>query len=188
VVIVMDLDLSQARRRAKELLRAALAGDPAALARMRDDRAPRLADAQRAVANELGFPSWPALVDVAEQATARSPESQLAEAVESWGERGETELDTGLMYTPGRPVRVRVRKRSHRYDIDDLGRGVSGTGSPSGWLAEAKRVVEAEGLNVNRSGFVFVPAVEGRDIYALVTKVAEASLAVHAALLDLDDG
>jgi hypothetical protein len=58
----MELDLDQARRRAKELLRAARAGDPGALVRMRDDRAPRLADAQRAVAADLGFASWPALV------------------------------------------------------------------------------------------------------------------------------
>ena len=29
---------------------------------LREDREPRLADAQRSVANELGFPSWPALV------------------------------------------------------------------------------------------------------------------------------
>ncbi len=64
----MELDLDQARRRAKELLRAARAGDPDALARMRDDRAPRLADAQRAVAAELGFASWPALVDHVEAA------------------------------------------------------------------------------------------------------------------------
>jgi ankyrin repeat protein len=61
-VIVMDIDLAQARRRAKELLRGARAGDPDALARLRSDRAPRLADAQRAVARELGFASWPALV------------------------------------------------------------------------------------------------------------------------------
>jgi hypothetical protein len=61
--IVMKIDLEQARRRAKELLRAAHAGDHDALARMRDDRPPRLADAQRAIATELGFPSWPALVD-----------------------------------------------------------------------------------------------------------------------------
>ena len=33
---------------------------------MRDDRAPRLADAQRAVAADLGFRSWPALVAHAE--------------------------------------------------------------------------------------------------------------------------
>jgi ankyrin repeat protein len=61
-VIVMDIDLDQARRRAKELLRAARAGDSAALARLRADRAPRLADAQYAIARDLGFASWPALV------------------------------------------------------------------------------------------------------------------------------
>jgi ankyrin repeat protein len=61
-VIVMDIDLEQARRRAKELLRAARAGNPEALARLRGDRAPRLADAQYALAQELGFASWPALV------------------------------------------------------------------------------------------------------------------------------
>ena len=58
----MELDLDQARRRAKELLRDARAGDPDALARMRDDRAPRPADAQRAVAADLGFRSWPSVV------------------------------------------------------------------------------------------------------------------------------
>jgi ankyrin repeat protein len=54
----MELDLEQARRRAKERLRAARRGELV----LRDDREPRLADAQRSVANELGFASWPALV------------------------------------------------------------------------------------------------------------------------------
>ncbi len=54
----MELDLEQARRRAKERLRAARRGEIT----LREDREPRLADAQRSVANELGFPSWPALV------------------------------------------------------------------------------------------------------------------------------
>lgn len=58
----MDIDLDQARRRAKELLRAARAADPEALARLRADRAPRLADAQYAIAQDLGYASWPALV------------------------------------------------------------------------------------------------------------------------------
>lgn len=58
----MELNLDQARRQAKELLRAARAGSAEALARFRDDREPRLADAQRAVAQDLGFTSWPALV------------------------------------------------------------------------------------------------------------------------------
>ena len=54
----MELDLEQARRRAKERLRAARRGEIV----LREDRAPRLADAQRSVANDLGFASWPALV------------------------------------------------------------------------------------------------------------------------------
>jgi ankyrin repeat protein len=59
----MEISLEQARRRAKELLRAARNQDVEALARLRADRdVPRLADAQRAVAADLGFASWPALV------------------------------------------------------------------------------------------------------------------------------
>ena len=58
----MGLDLGQARTQAKELLRAAQTGDIQALSRFRADRSPRLADAQAAVARDLGFRSWPALV------------------------------------------------------------------------------------------------------------------------------
>jgi GNAT superfamily N-acetyltransferase len=60
------IDLDRARRDAKALLRAARAGDPEALRRMRQDREPRLADAQLAVARALGARSWPALVRRAE--------------------------------------------------------------------------------------------------------------------------
>jgi 3-methyl-2-oxobutanoate hydroxymethyltransferase len=61
------LDLEQARRQAKELLRAARDLDPGAVARLRRHSSPpgerpKLADAQLAVARELGFTSWPALV------------------------------------------------------------------------------------------------------------------------------
>src|SRR4051794_33841940 len=59
----MQMSLEQARRRAKELLRAARDGEPEALARLRTDRdAPRPAGAQRAIAAALGFASWPKLV------------------------------------------------------------------------------------------------------------------------------
>jgi ankyrin repeat protein len=58
----MEISLDQARRQAKELLRAARDGDSEALSRLRSDREPRLADAQRVVAAGLGFASWPALV------------------------------------------------------------------------------------------------------------------------------
>src|SRR5262245_34242990 len=60
------IDLERARREAKALLRAARAGDPDALRRMRPDREPRLADAQLVVARALGARSWPALVRRAE--------------------------------------------------------------------------------------------------------------------------
>lgn len=57
------IDVEQARRRAKELLRAARAGDADAIARLPRRHDPIvLADAQFAVARELGFASWPKLV------------------------------------------------------------------------------------------------------------------------------
>jgi ankyrin repeat protein/GNAT superfamily N-acetyltransferase len=70
-VIVMDgrrVDLARARREAKALLSAARAGDARARQRVlaaqptAADREPKLADAQLAIARELGARSWPALV------------------------------------------------------------------------------------------------------------------------------
>jgi hypothetical protein len=86
--IVMQIDLGQARRRAKELLAAARAGDEDASGWLRADREPRLADAQRAVAADLGFASWPALV----AACAAAGEEVRSEAVRT----------TELAYMPGR--------------------------------------------------------------------------------------
>lgn len=55
-------DIEQARRQAKELLRAVRAGDEAALARLAAVEAPlTLAGAQLALARELGLSSWAAL-------------------------------------------------------------------------------------------------------------------------------
>src|SRR4051812_6842686 len=71
------IDLERARREAKRLLRAARSGDAAALDRLGAAGAgagagPQLADAQRAVARELGEPSWPRLARRAEaEAIAR---------------------------------------------------------------------------------------------------------------------
>jgi ankyrin repeat protein len=59
--------LEQQRKLAKDLLRAARAGDAGAIARIRAHRTdadpPLLAHAQLAVAREAGFPSWRALAD-----------------------------------------------------------------------------------------------------------------------------
>ena len=59
------MNLEQLRKQAKELVRAARAGDEAARARLGDLR-PILADAQLVLAREHGYPSWPALVHAAE--------------------------------------------------------------------------------------------------------------------------
>src|SRR5918992_2412769 len=97
----MELDFDQARRRAKELLRAARAGDADALARMRDDRPPRLADAQRAVAADLGFRSWPALVAHVPSVRAEHPGLPLrhadAEELPRWASAGDDEVVARLL-------------------------------------------------------------------------------------------
>ncbi|MGH2841991.1 MAG: ankyrin repeat domain-containing protein, partial [Solirubrobacteraceae bacterium] len=68
-------DLNQARRQAKELLRAARGGDAAALARLAAVSAPpALAGAQLALAREFGQPSWAALVREIEARRASIPE------------------------------------------------------------------------------------------------------------------
>src|SRR5262245_17303007 len=63
-------DLDQLRRQAKELLCAAQAGDPAAIARIRAvSEALTLATAQLALAREYGFASWPRLKDAVDART-----------------------------------------------------------------------------------------------------------------------
>jgi hypothetical protein len=52
---------------------------------------------------------------------------------------------------------------------------------------DAAAVARASAV-LNRRGVVFVPVFVGRDIERLVRQVAEASLAVHAALLELEEG
>src|SRR5581483_144762 len=61
------VNVEQLRKQAKELVRAARAGDPAAAARL-GDLPPQLASAQLVLAREHGYSSWPALVhELAEQ-------------------------------------------------------------------------------------------------------------------------
>ena len=101
------VDLARARREAKALLAAARAGDGAARERVlavhpvADPDALRLADAQLAIARELGARSWPALV---REAQARNmARHERARALVGWatsGRRDDAEallaLDAGL--------------------------------------------------------------------------------------------
>jgi hypothetical protein len=203
----MDVDLDQARRRAKELLSAARAGDRQAREQLRADR---LTDAQHAIARELGFASWPALARHAEATRKSRGDGEPATSQLGGGDRaarldrepagrgvhaerlapGDAQdpearvLEPGPAYAPGRPVRLRLRIRGRRRDLDDLGAAVRAAGAPASWLDIAERVVAAAGLNVNRRGVVFVPAVAGRDLEALARKVADTSLALYQELLE----
>jgi ankyrin repeat protein/ribosomal protein S18 acetylase RimI-like enzyme len=119
------IDLERARREAKALLRAARAGDAAALARLADARrtAPgevRLADAQLVVARELGAPSWPALVHRTEiagradrlvlEATAGRADRALALLDSDEGDRGAARLDVALVLGDAALVRAALTR------------------------------------------------------------------------------
>jgi hypothetical protein len=101
------------------------------------------------------------------------------------GGRIERVVEPGPVFGDGEPVRIRIRKREHRYDLDDDGAAWTKAGaSGRAALEAAERVVAQEGFNVNRRGVVFVPAVEGRDIDGLAARLADCSLAVYEELLD----
>ena len=100
-------DIDQLRRLARELLRAAVAGEPEALARLHAvSERPTLAAAQLAIAREHGFPSWPALrseVESRSQPThwdlhtdaGRPEELDIALGRWSFGGAGTIEVDEG---------------------------------------------------------------------------------------------
>ena len=100
-------DIDQLRRQARELLRAAVAGEPEALTRLRAvSERPTLAAAQLAVAREHGFRSWPALRSEAEsrrqsadrhlRADAARPEAQdITLGRWSFGGAGTIEVEEG---------------------------------------------------------------------------------------------
>src|SRR4051812_33688698 len=62
-----SLNLEQQRKLPKDLLKAARAGDAAAVARIGKTSELNLATAQKAIAGEAGFESWPKLVKSFEQ-------------------------------------------------------------------------------------------------------------------------
>jgi hypothetical protein len=176
-------DLEHYRKQAKALVRAFGEGDADALERagaVLGDRARQrfqLSDAQYVIAAEHGHASWANFRHACETTGLDG----LAEV-----ERGEIVLRSELRYTEGRPVEVFVRKRMHRYAIDDGGAAVQLAGKPEGWFAVAEEVVEELSLNVNRRGVVFVGTVYPRMLEGLVSRVAEASLAVYEELLGLE--
>jgi hypothetical protein len=198
-------DLDWYRKQAKDLLDAFARGDEEAIERVRRPegrRAPErfvLGDAQWVIASELGYRSWAELKRLVERRRREASGSgghfaALAAAFEAaratWGERGDVRLDSGLSYGGTRPVEVLARRRPGQYSFSDGAGGVDAAGRPRGWLEAARRVVEEHGMNMNLRGVVFMSAVERRDaawLHSIAARVADASLAVYQALLDLDE-
>jgi hypothetical protein len=182
--IPLEADLEYYRKHAKALVRAHRRGDPEVRARAARVLGGRdrflLADALHVIAREHGLRSWPELKRAVEASRDVAGLARLPDG-------GEMLVPYELAYVGGEDVQVLVRRRGRRIDIDDRGAAVEHAGHPPGWLPVAQAVVERHNLNVNRRGVVFVPAVVGRDIEHLASRVAEASQAVHAALLELDE-
>jgi ankyrin repeat protein len=101
-------NLEQQHKLAKDLIRAARAGEPEALARIRAvrsdaglaDRTLQLADAQLAIAREAGFDSWPKLVADLQERDIQAFRDSVT--------RGDVERSRGLLATEH--VRQRVNE------------------------------------------------------------------------------
>jgi len=108
----------------------------------------------------------------------------------TWSERGEAVLESGLTYGGDRPVLVHASKREGRYAFSDGGGAAAAAGLPAGWREAADGVTEDYAVNVSRRGVVFLPATERRElswISSLPGRIAEASVALYGALLELDE-
>jgi ankyrin repeat protein len=99
------VNLEQLRKQAKELLKAARAGDETALRRL-EGREPILANTQLVLAREQGYPSWLALVTAAEADVdafvQAATERQKARADEMLAARPEIERDPWARLVLGR--------------------------------------------------------------------------------------
>ncbi len=137
------LDLDGYRREAKRLVKHYRAGDPVVRARAEALLGDRdrflLSDAQHLLAREHGYRTWAEL-------KSDLPEERI--------------VDTGLTYGPGEPVRIRIRRRGRRYDLDDLGDAVRLGGKRPGWRQAAEWAVEP--MNVSRQGDRLRPGRRGQ--------------------------
>jgi hypothetical protein len=173
------LNLEHHRKDAKRLLRAIRAGAPEALARVAaalGDHASRpiqLSDALHVVAREQGYRSWPELKHAAERAPADP-------------RRIETQVDTGLEYRPGDPVRVRVVRRGSRVWVSDDGGAFKRAGRPRRWRQAAELVEREQVVNFSRTGNISLPVVRvGPPEEEVVRRIAAASLAFYQELLEV---
>ena len=182
--------IDRCRREARLLLRAVRSGEQTAhdraatVLRTRLHERFVLADALHVIAREQGAASWPALVRQHRRGPIRTG---LDDAFHGDGV-AEIDVETSLRYPDGEPVTIRVgRREGSIYALDDGGGAIARAGRRHGWLDAAERTVRRSGMNVSGAGVVFVGANERRDLEALAFRLAQASLDVLEALVELDN-
>jgi ankyrin repeat protein len=101
-------------------------------------------------------------------------------------DRTEETVDAGREYLPGDPVVLRVVRRRSLW-VDDQGGAVARAGKPAGWREAAERIADELIVNVSRNGTVSLPVSRrGPGYDAIVRRIAEASVALHEELLELE--
>ena len=98
-------------------------------------------------------------------------------------------LDSGLLYSDGDPVVIRVRFHGRHYRLDDNGAAVAkarAAGTTDRWLEIAERVAAENALDVNRRGVVFTSGIREAQIEAVAARVARSSRAVESELLAVE--
>jgi GNAT superfamily N-acetyltransferase len=153
---VIAMDLKRARREAKALLKAARNDDAEALDRIGAGPAPKLADAHRALARELGERSWPRLVRRAELATAlveAAREGDIA-AMRALLRLGAPLDGTALHHAAwmGHATAVRILL-AHGADPHDVSPETRST--PLGWAAHGSRHAPPGGDHVAAAELLF---------------------------------
>jgi hypothetical protein len=101
-------------------------------------------------------------------------------------ELADVEVDTGLEYGFGEPVRLRVDFHRFPYVRDD-GRAVALAGHPAGWRAVAERFARERVVNLSRGGVLSLPVVPaGPGFDVIVERIATTSLDLYQELLELE--
>ena len=106
-------------------------------------------------------------------------------------ERSEYVVETGLTYDGIVPVRIRVTRRGDRFEFSDDGGAVAAADVDPARVSFVDRVVMgAFSANVSRRGVVWLPGFARSDdqwLAELPRLVADGSLALYGALLELED-
>lgn len=100
--------------------------------------------------------------------------------------RTDTLIDTGLEFSPGDPVLVRLVRRGHRIAVSDEAAAIARAGRQRRWEESARRIADELVVNISRAGVVSLPVVPiGPTEDRVIRRIGNASLAFYQELLEL---